>query len=104
VTVLEIAELRIQPGTDDAFLDNARQGIDLFQRASGCDAMQIRRSVELPGEYRLLARWKTLEAHTVDFRNSGEFHAWRGLIADFLADQPTIGNWGVALPGFGFSH
>ena len=40
----------------------------------------MHKSIEKPQRYRLVAKWETLENHTVDFRGSEDFTAWRGLV------------------------
>jgi hypothetical protein len=37
-----------------------------------------------------LAKWETLENHTVDFRSSEDFAAWRGLVGQYFASPPEV--------------
>jgi heme-degrading monooxygenase HmoA len=41
---------------------------------------ELQRCMEVEGEYLLLAKWETLEDHTVGFRQSNEYHEWRKTI------------------------
>jgi quinol monooxygenase YgiN len=101
--ILEIAELKVKPDAEAAFLRNVAEGVAIFQRAKGCDGMRLCRSPdEAPGEYRLLVLWQTVENHTVDFRGSADFQAWLGLTKPCYAAPPVIKNWSVAVDGFGF--
>jgi hypothetical protein len=34
--------------------------------------------------------WDTLENHTVDFRQSDAFTAWRGIVGPFFAAPPVV--------------
>jgi hypothetical protein len=35
-------------------------------------------------------KWGTLENHTVDFRSSEDFQAWRGLVGQYFAASPEV--------------
>ena len=52
--------------------------------------MRLIGTVERPSFYRLLIEWETLENHTVDFRGSEQFQAWRALIGEHLAEAPQV--------------
>ena len=99
--ILEIAEIKIRPGTDAEFLRNVAAGVALFRRAKGCRGMELRQSSEAPGQYRLLVRWETVDNHLVDFRGSEDFLEWRRLTATYFAEPPVVINWSLAVEGFG---
>src|SRR3954462_6826509 len=63
---LEIAQVDIKPGQEAEFEAGAAKAAPLFQRAKGCRAMSLQRSVEKPSRYGLLL-WDTVENHTNDF-------------------------------------
>jgi heme-degrading monooxygenase HmoA len=100
--ILEIAELKIKKGAEQEFVRNVTTGIAIFQRAKGCEGVELLHSSEAPGEYRLLVRWQTIANHLVDFRGSDDFAEWRKLTAHCYAEAPIIRNWEVAVEGFGF--
>ncbi|WP_217565521.1 antibiotic biosynthesis monooxygenase, partial [Micrococcus sp. GbtcB5] len=56
-------------------------------RDGGATSFALSRQVEDPARYRLLIGWHTREVHTVAFRESAAFHAWRALVTPHLA-QP----------------
>lgn len=96
----EIAELTIQPGTNAAFEAAVAQAVPLFQRARGCVSMRLDRTIERPDTYRLVIGWQTLEDHTVHFRGSDDFQAWRALVGGFFADAPKVEHIETVVPGF----
>ena len=51
---------------------------------------ELHKSIEKPSRYRLMAKWETLENHTVDFRGSEDFTAWRGLVGQYFAAPPEV--------------
>jgi heme-degrading monooxygenase HmoA len=98
--ILEIAQLAIKPGMEAEFEACAAKAAPVFQRAKGCLSMEIRRSIEVPTRYRLFIGWETLENHTVDFRNSDDFQAWRGLVSHCFAAPPEVEHASLAVKGF----
>ena len=62
----------------------------LFLRAKGGKGFELHKSIEKPSRYRLMAKWETLENHTVDFRGSEDFTAWRGLVGQYFAAPPEV--------------
>lgn len=88
--ILEVAQFAITPGLEAEFEAGAAKAAELFARAKGCQGMEVRRSLETPGRYLLLARWETLENHTVDFRESEDFPKWRALVSHCFAGPPSV--------------
>jgi heme-degrading monooxygenase HmoA len=98
--ILEIAQIDVKPGMEDAFEAGVRQATPLFQRAKGCRGLALQRSVEKPERYRLFVTWQTLENHTVDFRNSADFQEWRKLVGYCFASPPEVEHVRETVRGF----
>lgn len=98
--VLEIAQIEVKPGHEAAFEEGVAKAAPLFRRAKGCRSMALHRSVEQPARYRLMVEWETLENHTVDFRESADFQAWRALVSDHFAGPPAVEHTTVTVQGF----
>jgi heme-degrading monooxygenase HmoA len=88
--ITEIAQIEIKPGMESEFESGVKKAAPLFHRAKGCRGMELQRSVEKPGRYRLFVSWETLENHTVDFRNSSDFQEWRKLVGHCFASPPEV--------------
>ena len=87
---LEIAQIEVKPGEEAAFEARVAEAIDLFRQAAGCLGVDLMRSVEKPGRYRLMVRWRTLENHTVDFRGSPLYQRWRALASPHFAAPAEV--------------
>ena len=98
--ILEIAQIDVKPGMEAAFEAGVAEAAPLFRRARGCVGMELQRSIEQPNRYRLFVRWETLENHTVDFRGSPDFQAWRGLVGHCFQSPPQVDHTRQALHGF----
>ena len=87
---LEIAQIDVKPGLEAEFEAGVRKAGPVFARAKGCKGMELQRSVEKPSRYRLFVQWETVENHTVDFRGSADFQAWRALVGHCFAAPPEV--------------
>ena len=72
--ITEIAQIDVKPGTEKDFEAAVAKARPLFLRAKGGKGFELHKSIEKPSRYRLMAKWETLENHTVDFRGSEDFH------------------------------
>ena len=98
--ILEIAQIDVTPGQEADFEAGVQKAVPLFKRARGCKAMTLQRSQEKPSRYRLFVQWETLENHIVDFRESGDFQEWRGLVGPYFASPPDVEHVREVVSGF----
>jgi quinol monooxygenase YgiN len=98
--VLEIAQIDIKPGLEAEFEQGVAKAAPLFKRAKGCTGMNLQRSIEKPGRYRLFVQWATVENHTADFRGSADFQEWRKLVGHCFASPPEVEHVRETLKGF----
>ena len=98
--ILEIAQIAVKSGMEDEFEAGVAKAKPLFQRAKGCLSMKLMRSIEVPGRYRLMVGWETLENHTIDFRGSEDFQSWRGLVSHCFATAPEVEHAAPVADGF----
>ena len=98
--ILEIAQIDVKPGMEAEFERGVDQAKALFQRAKGCHGMELHKSVEKPSRYRLMIRWAALEDHTVAFRGSADFAAWRQLVGHCFASPPEVEHTETVWRGF----
>lgn len=98
--VLEIAQISVKPGLEAEFEANVAKACAVFARAKGCTGMELHRSIEKPNRYRLFVKWETVEHHTVDFRNSEDFKAWRSLVGHCFEAAPEVEHTIQAGKGF----
>ncbi len=97
---MEVANIQVKPGLEAQFEAAVQAAVPLFQRAKGCSAMRLERSVEQPSHYTLLVQWATVDNHMVDFRESADFQEWRKLVGEFFAAPPQVGHTATVVSGF----
>jgi heme-degrading monooxygenase HmoA len=88
--ITEIAQIDVKPGTEKDFEAAVAKARPLFLRAKGGKGFELHKSIDKPSRYRLMAKWETLENHTVDFRGSEDFTAWRALVGQYFAAPPEV--------------
>jgi heme-degrading monooxygenase HmoA len=89
--ILELADIRIQPGQNAAFEEAIQRGLaTVISQARGFNGFKVNRGIESPGRYLLQIFWDTLEDHTVGFRESPAFAQWRAIAGPFFAAPPTV--------------
>jgi heme-degrading monooxygenase HmoA len=89
--ILELADIRIQPGKQAEFDAAIQKGVaTVIAKAKGFRGYKINKGIESPERYLLMIFWETLENHTVDFRGSPAFQDWRALVGPFFAAPPAV--------------
>ena len=89
--ILELADIRIQPGQQAAFDEAIQHGVStVIAHAKGFRGYKVNKGIENPERYLLQIFWETLENHTVDFRESPAFAQWRAIVGPFFAAPPTV--------------
>ena len=89
--ILELADIRIQPGQNAAFEAAIQKGArDVISQANGFQRFKVNRGVENPERYILQIFWSTLEDHTVAFRQGPLFAHWRAIVGPFFAAPPVV--------------
>lgn len=89
--ILELADIRIQPGKQAEFDAAIQRGIEqVVAKAKGFRGYKINKGIESPERYLLIVFWETLENHTVDFRQSPAFQEWRAIVGPYFAAPPAV--------------
>jgi heme-degrading monooxygenase HmoA len=89
--ILELADIRIHTGQQDAFDQAIQRGLNaVIQKARGFRGFKVNKGIESPERYVLMIFWDTLEDHTVHFRQSPGFAEWRAIVGPFFASPPVV--------------
>jgi heme-degrading monooxygenase HmoA len=88
--VLEHAVINIRPGGNREFEAALREARAVVAESDGFVSLNLHRGIETPDQYVLLIQWKTLEDHTVGFRQSERFTRWRALIGSYFESPPEV--------------
>ncbi|MBM3387871.1 MAG: antibiotic biosynthesis monooxygenase [Betaproteobacteria bacterium] len=95
--ILELADIRIQPGQQAAFEEAIARGLStVISRAKGYRGAKVNHGIEQAERYVLQIFWDTLEDHTVAFRESPLFQEWRAIVGPFFAAPPVVEHFELA--------
>jgi heme-degrading monooxygenase HmoA len=95
--ILELADIRIQPGQQAEFEKAIAHGLStVISRAKGFRGAKVNHGIENPERYMLQIFWDTLEDHTVGFRQSPLFTQWRAIVGPFFASPPVVEHFNLA--------
>ena len=90
MSILEVAILQIKPGLNREFELAFEQASKIISSMSGYIDHDLQKCIEVDHQYILLVRWQTLEAHTVGFRQSEPYQAWKQLLHHFYNPFPVV--------------
>lgn len=91
--ILEVAPLQVKAGQGATFEAAFREAQKIISSMPGYISHELQRCIERPGEYILLVRWETLEAHEVGFRKSPQYQEWRRLLHHFYDPFPVVSHY-----------
>ena len=88
--ILESAVLDVRPGQAREFEAAFAKAAPIISASRGYLSHELKRCIENPNRYLLLVRWRTLEDHTVGFRQSAPYQEWKKLLHHFYDPFPVV--------------
>jgi heme-degrading monooxygenase HmoA len=98
--IFEVAILNVKPGQEAEFEAAFRQAAPLIAATPGYIGHELQRRIETPNRYLLLAKWESVEAHTVGFRGSPQYEAWKALLHHFYDPFPTVEHYELTFSNY----
>jgi heme-degrading monooxygenase HmoA len=96
IMILELANVFIQDGMGEKFEAAITESNEKYiSQTDGFVSFELQRGIEDPNHYILLIQWATLEAHTVNFRESDVFAKHRALISPYFSKAPEVSHFAV---------
>jgi heme-degrading monooxygenase HmoA len=88
--ILEIATLTVKPDQTAQFEAVFAIAAKIIANSPGYASHELQRCIERANGYVLLVRWRTLEDHTIGFRQSAPYLEWKALLHHFYDPFPTV--------------
>lgn len=88
--ILEAARLDVRPGEEAAFEAAFGEAQAIIASIPGYLCHDVHRCIEIPSRYLLLVQWRSLTDHTVGFRESPQYQAWKALLHHFYEPFPVV--------------
>ena len=96
--ILESAVLDVKPQRTRQFEAAFREAQRIISASPGYLSHELQRCIENPNRYLLLVRWRSLEDHTVGFRQSEPYQRWKALLHHFYDPFPNVEHYESVLP------
>jgi len=88
--ITEIALLKIRPGQAAAFEEAFTNAQPIIESMNGYIQHELQLCLEEKDKYMLVVRWKTVEDHTIGFRQSEGYKEWKRLLHHFYDPFPVV--------------
>ena len=88
--ILEAVLLQVKEGMEAKYEEAFREASKIISSMNGYISHELQQCLEVKGKYLLLVQWKTLEDHTVGFRQSNEYQEWKKQLHHFYDPFPTV--------------
>lgn len=86
--ILEIAVLDIKEDAIETFEGVLEGAKAVISQSKGFVSIEFQQCIETPTKFLALIQWKTLEDHTVGFRESELFKEWRAVLSPYFNKPP----------------
>jgi len=87
--ILEIATFDIKENALEGFKSACEKAKQVVSQSTGFMGMEFRQCLETRTKFVALITWKTLEDHTIGFRESNLFTEWRALLSPYFNSPPV---------------
>ncbi len=88
--ILEMALLNVRPDQTSEFERAFKQAQPIIASTPGYLSHELQKGIETPSRYLLLVKWKSLEDHTIGFRQSAHYQEWKWLLHHFYDPFPVV--------------
>lgn len=88
--VLEAVILNIKEGKAAEFEEAFSKAQEIISSIKGYKSHELQKCIEKENNYILLVQWESLEAHTVNFRESEQYQEWKQLLHHFYEPFPEV--------------
>lgn len=88
--ITEAAMLQVKPGLTRQFEQSFREASRLIASIDGYLGHELQHCMEDDHKYLLIVRWRSLEDHTVGFRESAQYQKWKALLHHYYSPFPVV--------------
>ena len=95
--ITEIAILDIIDGKEKEFENKFKEAQQIISSMNGYISHTLQKCIENDNRYLLTVKWKTLEDHTIGFRESKEYLEWKSLLHHFYEPFPVVEHYSQSI-------
>ncbi|MGZ9584470.1 antibiotic biosynthesis monooxygenase family protein [Paenibacillus marinisediminis] len=87
--ILEVAVLRVKPGSINEFESSFRKASKILAGMRGYIHHELYKCVQEDLKYILLVKWNSIKDHKVGFGQSPEYEEWKALLHHYYDPMPV---------------
>ncbi|MBC7423316.1 MAG: antibiotic biosynthesis monooxygenase [Ferruginibacter sp.] len=95
--IVEVAILIVKAGEETDFEKDFKTAGQYISSINGYIGHTLKRCLEQQNKYILLVEWQNLEDHTIGFRQSPQYLAWKNLLHHYYDPFPTVEHYETVL-------
>ncbi|MCG9791657.1 antibiotic biosynthesis monooxygenase family protein [Flavobacterium algicola] len=95
--ILEAVILHVKNGLENEFEADFKIASQYISSINGYVSHSLQKCIENKNQYLLLVQWDKLEDHTIGFRNSHEYQAWKKLLHHYYDPFPVVEHYEMVL-------
>lgn len=95
--IVEVAILIVKAGEETDFEEDFKTAGQYISSINGYIGHTLKRCLEQQNKYILLVEWQNLEDHTIGFRQSPQYLAWKNLLHHYYDPFPTVEHYETVL-------
>ena len=88
--ILEAATLIVKEGLEHQFEKDFKLAGKFISSIDGYQTHSLHKCIEQENKYLLLVEWRSLEDHTVGFRQSEQYQEWKSLLHHYYDPFPVV--------------
>ncbi|AIQ56045.1 antibiotic biosynthesis monooxygenase family protein [Paenibacillus borealis] len=88
--ITEAAMLQVKPGLTRQFEQSFKEASPLIASMDGYLGHELQHCMEDDHKYLLIVRWRSLEDHTVGFRESAQYQEWKAMLHHYYSPFPVV--------------
>ncbi len=96
--ITEIAILDVKPGQESAFEADFKLAGKYISAINGYMEHALKKCIEKPNRYILIAKWQKIEDHEIGFRQSPEYVEWKKLQHHYYDPFPEVQHYVDVFP------
>jgi quinol monooxygenase YgiN len=88
--VVEIAQIDVLPGQEDAFAAAYKRAHRLLTSSPGCLSARMTRGIESPSRFVGIVQWESVDHHLTNFVKTERFTQYQELLGPYVAGPPVV--------------
>ena len=91
--ITEVALLNVKKGLETAFEKDFQTAGQYISSIDGYLGHSLKKCIETPNQYILIAQWRSVADHEIGFRQSAQYLKWKALLHHYYEPFPSVAHY-----------